>query len=114
MTKTPSKLAASLVAEKGQAAPAMAVQESTIERKQEITIERNQGAKEMLTPAPLQTTYSQYAPAVRAVKPINDTPLNFKMPDDFVLSFKARAVRDRLKLHELLTLCFEAYCKANP
>ena len=37
------------------------------------------------------------------------TPLNFKLPDDFVLAFKRRAVDDRLKLNELLMRCFEAY-----
>jgi len=46
-------------------------------------------------------------------KPKNDTPLNFKMTDDFVLSFKSRAVRDRLKLNELLERCFASYCERN-
>jgi hypothetical protein len=50
---------------------------------------------------------AQAAPA----KPRNDTPLNFKMSDDFVLSFKARAVQDRLKLNELLERAFAAYCE---
>jgi hypothetical protein len=43
--------------------------------------------------------------------PAKDTPLNFKMSDDFVHSFKSRAVQDRLKLNELLERCYAAYCK---
>ncbi len=39
------------------------------------------------------------APAPKVVS----TPINFKMPDDFVLAFKSRAVADRLKLNELRT-----------
>ena len=45
-----------------------------------------------------------------AEKAKNNVPLNFKMSDEFVLSFKRRAVDDRLKLNELLERCFEAYC----
>lgn len=82
MTKAPAKLSASLVAVKGQAAPAL----------------------DIPTRSP--------APAVPP-SPAKDTPLNFKMTDDFVLSFKARAVQDRLKLNELLEKCFAAYCKLN-
>ena len=75
MTKSPAKLSASLVAVKGQAAPAIDI--------------------------------PTRSPA--AAKSRNDTPLNFKMSDDFVLSFKARAVQDRLKLNELLEKSFAAY-----
>jgi hypothetical protein len=50
------------------------------------------------------------APAAPARK---DTLINFKMTDDFVQAFKARAVRDRLKLNELLEKCFAAYCKTK-
>jgi len=82
MTKSPAKLSASLVAVKGQAAPALDIPTRS--------------------PAPA-------APAA----PAKDTPLNFKMTDDFVLSFKARAVRDRLKLNELLAECFDAYLEKH-
>ena len=82
--KAPAKLSASLVAVKGQAAPALDIP-----------------ARSPAHAAP--------APA----KPKNDTPLNFKMSDDFVLSFKSRAVKDRLKLNELLEKCFAAYCERN-
>jgi hypothetical protein len=82
MTKSPAKLSASLVAVKGQAAPALDIP-----------------TRSPATPAP--------------PSPAKDTPLNFKMTDDFVLSFKARAVQDRLKLNELLEKCFAAYCKLN-
>jgi hypothetical protein len=78
--KAPAKLSSSLVAVKGQAAPALDIPTRSPE-----------------LPAP--------------PKPRNDTPLNFKMSDDFVLSFKARAVQDRLKLNELLERCFAAYCE---
>ena len=80
MTKSPAKLSASLVAVKGQAAPALDI-----------------------------PTRSPALP--EPAKPKNDTPLNFKMSDDFVLSFKSRAVKDRLKLNELLEKCFAAYCE---
>jgi len=54
------------------------------------------------------------SPALAApAKPKNNVPLNFKMSDDFVLSFKARAVQDRLKLNELLERAFAAYCGKN-
>jgi len=46
-------------------------------------------------------------------RPRKDTLINFKMTDDFVQAFKARAVRDRLKLNELLEKCSAAYCKLN-
>ena len=46
---------------------------------------------------------------LRPPKPRNDVPLNFKMSDDFVLSFKRAAVEERLKLNELLEKCFAAY-----
>lgn len=82
MMKSPAKLSASLVAVKGQAAP-----------------------------APDIPTRSPAPPAV--AKPKNDVPLNFKMSDDFVLSFKSRAVKDRLKLNELLERCYAAYCERN-
>jgi hypothetical protein len=82
MMKAPAKLSGSLVAVKGQAAPALDIPTRS--------------------PAPI-------APA----KPRNDVPLNFKMSDDFVLSFKSRAVKDRLKLNELLEKCFAAYCERN-
>jgi hypothetical protein len=82
MMKAPAKLSASLVAVKGQAAPALDI-----------------------------PTRSPAPPTPAKVK--NDTPLNFKMTDDFVLSFKSRAVQDRLKLNELLEKCFEAYCERN-
>jgi hypothetical protein len=82
MTKAPAKLSGSLVAVKGQAAPALDI-----------------------------PTRSPAPPAPE--KPRNDTPLNFKMSDDFVLSFKSRAVKDRLKLNELLEKCFAAYCERN-
>jgi hypothetical protein len=83
MTKPAAKLSPGLVAVKGQAAAP---------------------ALDVPTRSP--------APAPPA-KPKNDTPLNFKMSDDFVLSFKARAVQDRLKLNELLEKCFAAYCARN-
>jgi hypothetical protein len=79
MMKAPAKLSSSLVAVKGQAAPALDI-----------------------------PTRSPELPA-----PAKDTPINFEMTDDFVLSFKARAVRDRLKLNELLEKCFAAYCERN-
>ena len=82
MMKSPAKLSASLVAVKGQAAPALDIPTRS--------------------PAPA-------APP----SPAKDTPLNFKMTDDFVLSFKTRAVKDRLKLNELLEKCFAAYCERN-
>ena len=83
MTKAAAKLTGNLIATKGQAA----------------------------APALDIPTRS---PAVAAPpKPKNDVPLNFKMSDDFVLSFKARAVQDRLKLNELLEKCFAAYCERN-
>lgn len=44
-------------------------------------------------------------------KPKNDVPLNFKMSDDFVQSFKRRAVDERVKLNELLERCFAFYVK---
>jgi hypothetical protein len=44
---------------------------------------------------------------VREPKPVT-APINFRMPDDFVQRFKARAVADRLKLNELLSRSFEA------
>ena len=50
-------------------------------------------------------------PAPTPIKAKNDVPLNFKMSDEFVLSFKRRAVEDQLKLNELLEKCFEAYCE---
>lgn len=50
-------------------------------------------------------------PTSSPAKVKNDVPLNFKMSDDFVLSFKRKAVDDRLKLNELLEKCFEAYCE---
>ncbi len=44
-------------------------------------------------------------PSVKA----KSVPINFKMTDDFVQRFKARAVADRLKLNELLEEAFAAY-----
>jgi hypothetical protein len=84
MMKAPAKLSGSLVAVKGQAAPALDI-----------------------------PTRSPAAPTTPA-KPKNDVPLNFKMSDDFVLSFKSRALKDRLKLNELLAECYAAYCERNP
>jgi cellulose biosynthesis protein BcsQ len=46
-------------------------------------------------------------------KPKHNVPLNFKMSEDFVLSFKTRAVRGQLKLNALLEKCFAAYCERN-
>jgi hypothetical protein len=63
----------------------------------------------------IPTTQQSPAPAAppSPAKPRNDTPLNFKLPDDIVLSFKARAVQDRLKLNELFTECFAAYLERH-
>lgn len=52
------------------------------------------------------------APAAPA-KPRNETPLNFKLPEDFVRSFKRTAVDDRLKLNELLQECYAVYIAAK-
>jgi hypothetical protein len=46
-------------------------------------------------------------------RPRKDTLIHFKMTDDFAQAFKARAVRDQLKLNELLEKCFAAYCRLN-
>ena len=60
------------------------------------------------------TPATQQGPSpVAPARSLNTTPINFKMTDDFVLSFKARAVKDRLKLNELLAECYAAYCKLN-
>lgn len=68
--------------------------------------------KGQATPAADVPTRSPPSPPPAKVK--NDVPLNFKMSDDFVLSFKRKAVDDRLKLNELLEKCFEAYCEQSP
>lgn len=50
-------------------------------------------------------TRSPEPAAAKATK----TPLNFKLEDEIVLSFKSIAVRDRLKLNELFKECLAAY-----
>ena len=81
MTKPAAKLMSNLVAVKGQAA------------------------------APALDTPTRSPAPGKPSKPKKETPLNFKMSDDFVHSFKARAVQDRLKLNELLERAFAAYCE---
>ena len=81
--KKPAPLSAGLVASKGAAAP----------------------VADMPTRSPA-------AAAAKAPKEPS-VPINFKMSDAFVLAFKSRAVVDRLKLNELLELCFEAYCEKH-
>ncbi len=64
---------------------------------------------EAAPPAAMPPRSAAIAPHVAiAVKP-KSVPINFKMTDDFVQRFKARAVADRLKLNELLEEAFAAY-----
>ena len=55
---------------------------------------------------------SSAAPVVKeVVESINDTPLNFKVSDEFRKRFKAFAVDNDLKQYELLIVAFEEYAK---
>lgn len=48
------------------------------------------------------------SPSIAEPKPPS-TPLNFKVPEDFVREFKIRAATRGLKLNELLLEAFEAH-----
>jgi hypothetical protein len=40
-------------------------------------------------------------------------PMQFKMPPDFVKTFKVQAATNGMKLNELLKACFDAFMKAS-
>lgn len=64
-----------------------------------------------LTPAKPRT---QSATRQRGVVPSADlVPLQFKMPPEFVKAFKLEAVKQEMKLNELLKSCFDAFMKTG-
>ena len=70
-----------------------------------VAVKGEAAAPALDTPTRSPASGKPAAPA----KPKKETPLNFKMSDDFVISFKTQAAQDRLKLNELLERAFAAY-----